>query len=353
MTINVKDTVQFHGSLNPAAWQGDVLKPLIRRALLKIAKAFAETWDLKVPITDIILTGSNANYNWTKYSDFDLHLVVDMDAVPGVRSEVVRNYLLIKKTLWNKTHKITVKGFDVEVYPQHKADTLVASGVYSLQDNKWVVHPGKVRPQNEILFDDIRHLATKYMRDIDDAIASKDETVMRAVSDKIANLRKGNLSKEGEFGLHNLTFKVLRNSKYIDKLHTAIEKVSDKELSVEQQNLISFGVFIAETLTPAGRYKKKRVMQRNRYKLKHRSDVALEISSSPRRLKIRAMNAARRKLYKMLAGVKNKKKLTSTQKAEVERILKRKDPVYLKSMPRQLTPKLRRLDSKRLTKKTK
>lgn len=146
------------------------------------------------------------------------------------------------------------------------------------------------------------------------------------------------LGKENEWGRPALTRKWLK----LTPGQTAKTK-----------RLVTFEQFIVEKLTPAGRYKKRRVMQKNRYKLKHRSNIALEIGSSGRRLKVRATNAARRKLYKTLEGVKNKRKLSSTQKSEVERLLKLKDPVYMKSIQRQITPKLRRLDSTRITKKTK
>ena len=60
------DTVQYHDMLNPMAWDMFRLKPDVRGALLRVANAFIATWDLPISVTDIILTGSNANYNWTK-----------------------------------------------------------------------------------------------------------------------------------------------------------------------------------------------------------------------------------------------------------------------------------------------
>lgn len=251
MSISVKDTIQFHTDLNPVAWQQDKLKSHIRQALLKVAKAFIDTWDIKVPVKDIILTGSNANYNWTKFSDFDLHIVVDLNKVQGVRPEFLRNYLLIKKTLWNKNHNIQVVGFDVEVYPQDIKDKLVATGVFSLQDNKWITHPGRLPPKTDVMFSEIQHLASRFAREIDHAIATRDLTVMTSVWDSVGSLRKNNLGKEGEFGLHNLTFKVLRNNNYIKKLADAIDKAQDDKLSVESFNqknkmIQTFKEFISE-----------------------------------------------------------------------------------------------------------
>ena len=36
---------------------------------------------MEVGIEDLRLTGSLANYNWSEYSDVDLHLVVDFEKI--------------------------------------------------------------------------------------------------------------------------------------------------------------------------------------------------------------------------------------------------------------------------------
>lgn len=116
--------------------------------------------------------------------------------------------------------------------------------------------------------------------------------------------------------------------------------------------MITFKQFISEgKLTPLGRFKKKRAMQKYRYKLKRRADIATGISASTRRLKRRSYLAARRAVYKKLLGLKNKQKLTSTQKAEAERVMKRKGASYMKPLKVRLQPKMRMLDIKRIAKR--
>jgi hypothetical protein len=113
--------------------------------------------------------------------------------------------------------------------------------------------------------------------------------------------------------------------------------------------MISFIEFF-EALTPQGRHKKRRTIQKYRYKLKRRASIATGISVSTRRLKRRASLAAKRALYKKFMGVKNKKNLSSTQRAEMERVVKNKGKSYIKSLSARLQPKYRKLDTSRLTK---
>jgi hypothetical protein len=115
--------------------------------------------------------------------------------------------------------------------------------------------------------------------------------------------------------------------------------------------MITFMLFL-EKLTSQGRQKKRRTIQKYRYKLRRRADIATEITASTRRLKRRASLAAKRTLYKKLLG-KSGARLSSTQKAEMERVVKTRGKSYIKSLSTRLQPKYRKLDTSRLTKTTK
>ena len=73
-------TLQFHKELNPKFWNKDKeLDPKVKTHLLKIAEAWAEFSDIpKSAIKDIYFTGGNCNFNYTKFSDVDIHLALDM-----------------------------------------------------------------------------------------------------------------------------------------------------------------------------------------------------------------------------------------------------------------------------------
>ena len=225
-----QQTAVFHQQLNPAAWDGMNLKPEVRQALLKVARSFMETWGVELEVTDIILTGSNANYNWTKFSDFDLHVVVRLGGYYDVR--LVEKLLRAKKDEFNRRHNIRIKGYPVEVYAQGSNEHLVATGQYSLQSDSWLVEPRMSAPSFQ--HKEIGDMSDALIKEAQDAIATKNIDAIQLVLDKISGLRKSGLSKTGEFGLQNMVFKVVRNSGMIEKLRQALVDLSDKELSLDE-----------------------------------------------------------------------------------------------------------------------
>ncbi len=75
-------TFKVQPDLNREFWTSDnKLNPTIRAALMKIAKEFYDSIDLekKPKVKDIVFTGSLANYNYSQYSDVDLHLLFDFE----------------------------------------------------------------------------------------------------------------------------------------------------------------------------------------------------------------------------------------------------------------------------------
>jgi len=99
-------------------------------------------------------------------------------------------------------------------------------------------------------------------------------------------------------------------------------------------------------LTPAGRVKKSIAIRKHRYKLKNRAAIAKRIGSSTRRLDRRTKMAAIRDVYKKIIK-KTSGKLSSTQKAEVERLLDKKGKTYISPEMRKHRPALRIVDTKR------
>jgi len=78
VNIDIK-SLSIKDNLNEEIWTEEkTLKPEIREKLIGIAEDFFEELDIPwAELEDIRFTGSLANYNWSKYSDVDLHLVID------------------------------------------------------------------------------------------------------------------------------------------------------------------------------------------------------------------------------------------------------------------------------------
>jgi hypothetical protein len=221
-------TVTVRRTLNPLLWKGEDLKPEVRSHLIKIANKFEEFVGLELDVIDITVTGSNANYMWTKHSDLDLHLIV-----PGVPDESERELFTAKKALWAEQHDITIKGIPVECYVQGEGEPHHSTGVYSVQNGSWIDSPEKVKPRVDdgavqTKTDDLVRIANK-------AILKRDRELLELVKEKITKMRKAGLERAGEWSTENLVFKNLRNLGIIDQLTTLIRELEDEELSLENR----------------------------------------------------------------------------------------------------------------------
>ena len=221
--------VTVNRRLNPKIWDGDELNPQVREKLLEIAQAFEEFIGIELEVEDYTITGSNANYTWTEYSDLDLHLII-----PGTPTDEQRELFNAKKALWAEQHDIKIKSLPVECYVQGADEPHHSTGVYSLTDQSWLVEPKKVKPK----VDDaaVKAKASASVHDVRTALISNDINKLREVKDKITKMRKSGLERAGEWSTENLVFKILRNQNLIDQLTEKIRALEDQELSLEQQD---------------------------------------------------------------------------------------------------------------------
>jgi predicted nucleotidyltransferase len=207
----------------------------IQSALLKIANEFIDFLGLEFFIHDVVLTGSLANYNWSNFSDVDLHIVVDFEESKH-EYDLLKEFFDSKKNVWNEKHNIKIKGYDVELYVQDISEPHVSSGVYSILHNKWEVKPKKETPN----IDDRKILAKGeyYAKKIDSLVNNANSKDVLSKIDtlrkKIKEFRQCGLESGGEYSYENLTFKLLRRNGYIEKLMTLKNYITDKKLSVAQ-----------------------------------------------------------------------------------------------------------------------
>ena len=226
-------TLRSNEELNPRLWNDKKLDPEVWQSLNKIAKEWQSFANIpKSAIKDIIITGGNANYNYTKHSDIDLHLVVDKDRIDC--EGLLDDYLQSKKQLWALTHDITVKGQPVELYAQDYKDPFrKGQGIYSLQSNKWLQEPTKYtinRSHPEVV-----RKVKEYMNYIDSLIDSKsdDKDAFKNLKNRLKGMRAGAIEKGGESAPENLVFKELRNRGYLDKMAKYLRNLEDEDLSLD------------------------------------------------------------------------------------------------------------------------
>lgn len=232
---------QMQEKLNPKIWDGETLKPEIRKTLLKIADDYFEGLDIKdVDIEDVTFTGSLANYNWSEYSDVDLHILVDYKDIP-VDEDLIQDFLKSKSTSWNENHDVKIYGFDVELYVQDIAEEHVSTGVYSILKNKWIIKPEKKRINVDNI--NVKLKSNRIMDNIDDLYDEMKKTknyeniVTKAdkIKDKIKKMRQAGLDRAGEFSVENMVFKVLRRNGMLERLSDIKTVAYDKLVSLPKK----------------------------------------------------------------------------------------------------------------------
>lgn len=205
----------------------------VRKKLIEIGNEFIDFLKIEFFIHDIILTGSLANYNWSKYSDVDLHIIIDFED-DNFNYDFLKEFFDAKKRIWNLQRNINIKGFDVELYVQDVNEKHESTGVYSVLNNKWIVEPTK--DSKNIDAKKILNKADYFMNIIDDLdkkSKNKDTSIeIEKVRKKIEKFRKSGLEKNGEYSYENLVFKLLRRNNYIKKLLDLKNIQIDKKLSI-------------------------------------------------------------------------------------------------------------------------
>lgn len=227
-----KISLQYHLDLNPKLWHGFELKTDVRDRLLAIGWMFADYCHIpKAMVLDVIMTGGNANYNYTDKSDIDVHLIFSKEAM-GWGDDIHVDYLKDKKTLWSIKHGITIYGFPIELYAQDMDEPAPAhQGVYSLLHNRWTQQPTR----QEISFNDplLKKKVMSYVHQIDAMIKTHaDISAFKELRKKLKDMRASAIAKGGEYSFENLIFKELRNRGYLDKVNNHMKKITDQELSL-------------------------------------------------------------------------------------------------------------------------
>lgn len=230
--INSEDidvsSLRFNSELNPLLWDkvdGEYkLKDDVKKKLVDIADKFSEFIRYKgskFDAADIIITGSNCNFNYTPTSDLDLHLLVNFDSI-SCDEELISQYLYDKKLLWSLKYDIRIKNIPVECYAGDAAAQkhIKGAAMYSLLQDAWIQKPDL----KNIVIDmsAVKDKAAEIME-----LVKRSETIdqLEKLKDRLWRMRSSGLARRGEFSLENLTYKILRKNGTVDAINDKIRQL--------------------------------------------------------------------------------------------------------------------------------
>lgn len=243
MTTFAEAVKEKQQSLNPALWSGDKLKADVRSHILTIAASFLDGLKTyKIDPLDIVITGSNANYNWSPSSDLDLHIMADLGKV-DCDSQLVLDFFHAHSFTWNEHHDIKLNGVPVEIYVQDIKEPHYASGVFSVQKNKWVKRPKLIEyppaAQVEQKAKPLVKRIEKLLKSANGMPPMQAHLAISAIRERIRMMRKAALAKHGETAIENLVFKHLRNHGQLDRLLKMSRDTYDRAMSLGEHALAS------------------------------------------------------------------------------------------------------------------
>ncbi len=232
------DSFDIKETLEPSFWIDNRLDSEISKRLTEIANDFIEELDIDAKIEDIRFTGSLANYNWSKYSDIDLHIILDFSKF-GAEKAVLKGFFDTNRILWNDTHSITIHGYEVEIYVEDVNEEHISSGVYSIKNHKWIQQPipreekvdvATARKKSDNILTRI-NMVDRYMEDSEIKQAQRS---IKRLKQKVRKMRAAGLkSSRREYSPENIAFKILRRDGSLDRLENLKQKAYDKGKSIK------------------------------------------------------------------------------------------------------------------------
>lgn len=230
------ENIEKHEELNPVLFENNKLKKEIREKCLEIVDVFLEDFEennIEFNIKDIIITGSNASYNYTKDSDIDIHIVADTTKLEDPKKLYPLLYDAYK-SLFNKRLDIKFYNISVEVYVETQETPLVSNGIYSIKNDTWIKEP-VAEDIPEVNQDEIDKAVKPWENRYKNLIkkASSELEVDKFIT-AIYKLRHEGLKLDGEYSVGNLVFKELRNKGYLDELKELRNQLIANSLSLTE-----------------------------------------------------------------------------------------------------------------------
>jgi len=132
-----------------------------------------------------------------------------------------------------------MKGYEVEIYFQDSREPHLSTGIYSIQNDDWLVKPEReaasidyanIEKKAEDIVDRIDHIKQMMEEEEGDAILD----AIDRLKTKIRNMRQTGLEGAGQFSVENLAFKVLRRSEELKRLSDLKVQAYDSLMTVPE-----------------------------------------------------------------------------------------------------------------------
>ena len=225
---------EVHDELNPKLWENNKLKEDVRARLFEIVEQFVSSCEIPLHTVDVHIVGSQASYNYTQYSDLDVHIICNFDLI-DCPNEVLQTAYNSVKAKFNSDYDITIRGIDVELYVEDIRSSVMSNGIYSLYKDEWIKFPKKLTDVPEV---DVSEEVTQWTTNINNILATNNSDSIEQVIDDLYIIRKNSLDVEGEYGKGNQLFKEIRNIGLLDALKDGYKRAKSKELSLESLKVL-------------------------------------------------------------------------------------------------------------------
>lgn len=218
--------------LNPKIWNNEMIIPEVAGRLNVIKQKFLNGLNennIPMVIVDTRIVGSNASYNYTDFSDIDLHIVVDLSQYSDEDKRLLKMIYNYYKASFNDKYDIKIKGINVELYIEDVETPASSKGIYSLDTKEWLKKPEKI----DVTDIDISKTLDYMLNKFEEVKIVNNSKLAQSLLDLLYANRIKSLAIDGEFGIDNLVFKEFRNRGYIQELKNIITNGESKELSLE------------------------------------------------------------------------------------------------------------------------
>jgi hypothetical protein len=233
LEAKVNNAMQDHAQLNPTYWDGDKMNTEVRAKLNQIGQVKFDELKASLPnlkLQDILFAGSLANYNYTKSSDVDIHIIVDISKVSCDR-KIVDAYVNLMNGYWFATANLSVLNTPLQV------TTLTGlhetGGSYSLLNGMWLnkpTHPNPTYTKRELTEQvklyhlKIHTLQEEYTKDSAAFNCPKAEALLKQLKDA----RGEGLKRDGYSAMENNTYRILRSVDDLKVLNGLIKQCNAK-----------------------------------------------------------------------------------------------------------------------------